>query len=95
MKFKNILFYLFIFVFICVQISAQNTNPEVTDVYHSYNSGDGIITITYYVKDAEQSSVTISMFVSSDGGTTWEYACTQVTGDVYTSPRKLDNNLMW
>ena len=32
MKLKNILFYLFISAFLCVQIPAQNTNPEVSKV---------------------------------------------------------------
>ena len=85
MKLRYILFHLIMIVFATVQLSAQNTNPEVTNVNHSYNSGDGTITITYDIKDAEQSSVTISMFVSSDGGTTWDYDCTQVSGDVGSS----------
>ena len=83
MKLKNILFYLFTVTFMCMEISAQNTNPEVTNVEHSYNSADGTITITYYLMDAEQDSVYITMVVSSDGGFTWNYSSLfPVLGDI-------------
>jgi len=74
MKLKNVLFYLFTVTFMCMEISAQNTNPEVTNVEHFYNSADGKITITYYLMDAEQDSVYLTMVVSSDGGFSWNYS---------------------
>jgi len=79
---KKSLFIVSLFVLICINNFA-NTNPVVTNVSHSYSGGT--ITVTYDVADSEQSSVTISMFVSDDGGSTWDYACTEVTGHVGSS----------
>jgi len=99
MKLKNILFYLFTVTFMCMEISAQNTNPEVTNVEHSYNSADGTITITYYLMDAEQDSVYITMVVSSDGGFTWDYPCCfPAPGDhqwVSTSSTATQKTIIW
>jgi len=98
MRLRNILFHLIMIAFAAAQLSAQNTNPEITNVNHSYNSGNGTITITYDIKDAEQSSATISMFVSSDGGTTWDYASTQLTGNVGTvsvSSTIMQKTIIW
>ena len=69
MKLKNILYYIAIIVFFTSQLWAQNTNPVVTNVTFSITGTT--VTVHYDVTDAEQSTVTISMEVSSDGGTTW------------------------
>jgi uncharacterized protein (TIGR02145 family) len=63
-------------------LTAQNTAPSVTNVEHSYNSTTGVITITYDVVDNEEGIVNIIMEVSDDGGQSFDYACTQVSGDV-------------
>ncbi len=82
MKSKNIIFFITFFAFATVQFFAQ-TNPVVSNVGHSYNSG--VITITYDVADAQQSNVTIKLYVSDDGGDTWDYHCTEVSGDIGTN----------
>ena len=46
------------------------------------NTYDGIVDIYYDVTDAVQNSFTISMEVSNDGGLTYNYSCTQVSGDI-------------
>jgi uncharacterized protein (TIGR02145 family) len=68
---KNILYYLAVIVLITTHVNAQNTNPVVTHVAFSITGTT--VTVTYDVADAESSKVTISMEVSSDGGTTWDY----------------------
>jgi uncharacterized protein (TIGR02145 family) len=83
MKLKNILFYLFIFGLMCVQIWAQNTNPIVSNVVFSISGTT--VTVTYDVSDAQENSFTVYMEVSSDGGTTWDYDYGSATGDIGTS----------
>ena len=80
MKLKNILFYLFISAFLCVQIPAQNTNPEVSKV--AFSIFGTTVTVTYDVSDAEQATVTIVMQVSNDGGSTWNYNFGLAGGDI-------------
>ncbi|MBZ0180136.1 MAG: hypothetical protein K8F36_12660 [Melioribacteraceae bacterium] len=71
------------FVFLSTIIMAQNTNPEVSNINFTYNPGDGTITITYDLFDAEQISATILMLVSKNGGETFNYSCSQLSGDIY------------
>jgi len=71
MKLKNILNYIALIVFMTTQLYAQNTNPVVDNV--AFSISGTTVTVTYVVKDAEQSTVTISMQVSSDNGVTWNY----------------------
>jgi len=80
MKLKNILFFLFIFVFMCGRIWAQNTNPVVSNVAFSITGTT--VTVTYDVSDAEQSEVTIIMRVSVSGGTTWDWNYGATGGDI-------------
>ena len=68
---KNILYYLAIIVLITTQVNAQNTNPIVSNV--TFSISDTIVTVHYHVTDAEQTTVTISMEVSSNSDTTWDY----------------------
>ncbi len=78
MKLKN-LFYTLLIIF-SPQLLAQNTNPVVSNIRHSY--GNGVVTISYDVADAEQTSVTISMKVSDNSGADYTYSCSNISGDV-------------
>lgn len=71
MKIKNILCYLAIIVFMSAQLYAQNTNPVVTNV--AFTISGTTVSVTYDVTDSEQSTVTISMEVSSDAGAKWDF----------------------
>jgi uncharacterized protein (TIGR02145 family) len=82
MKLKNILYYLSVIVLLTSQLWAQNTNPVVTNV--TFSISGTTVTVLYDVTDAEQSTVTISMQVSSDGGTTWNYSYGSAGGDIGT-----------
>lgn len=63
-----------------------NNVPVVSNVTFTNNiSITGKVDIFYDVTDAEQSSFTISMQASNDGGSTYNFECTQLTGDVGTS----------
>ena len=48
------------------------------------------VTVTYNVSDVEQSTVTISMEVSSDNGDTWNYSYGAATGNIGTSVNSID-----
>jgi uncharacterized protein (TIGR02145 family) len=57
--------------------------PVVSNVTFINNiSTTGYVDIYYDITDAEQNQVTISMEVSNDGGTTYNYSDTLVTGDI-------------
>ncbi len=80
MKLKYILLHLIMIVFAAAQLSAQNTNPVVSNV--AFSISGTTVTVTYDVSDAEQSSVTIMMEVSNDDGTTWDYNYGATSGDI-------------
>ena len=80
MKLKNILYYLAVIILLTPKLWATNTNPVVTNVTFS-NTGT-TVTVHYDVTDAEQSTVTISMEVSSDGGATWNDNFGIASGDI-------------
>src|ERR1035437_6043772 len=82
MKLKNILYYLAVIVLFTSQLWAQNTNPVVT--YVAFSISGTTVTVNYDVTDAEQSTVTISMEVSSDGGATWNYNYGTAAGNIGT-----------
>ena len=72
MKLKNILYYLAVIVLFTSQLWADgNSNPVVSGV--TFSISDTIVTVHYDVTDAEQTTVTISMEVSNNSGTTWDY----------------------
>src|SRR5674476_188689 len=81
MKLKNILYYLAVIVLLTPQLWA-NTNPVVTNVTFSITGTT--VTVHYDVTDLEQSTVTISMEVSSDGGATWNYNFGTTAGNIGT-----------
>ncbi|MEI7812178.1 MAG: FISUMP domain-containing protein [Ignavibacteria bacterium] len=63
--------------------TTTNTNPVVSNVVFSITGTT--VTVTYDVTDTEQSSVNISMEVSSDGGVPWDYDYNSpdaATGDI-------------
>ncbi|MCX6149567.1 MAG: hypothetical protein NTX22_03475 [Ignavibacteriales bacterium] len=79
---KNKLYYLAIIFLLTSQLWAANTNPVVTNV--AFTISGGTVTVTYNVADAEENTVTISMEVSSDNGTTWNYNYVTASGDIGT-----------
>jgi uncharacterized protein (TIGR02145 family) len=66
--------------------TSTGSNPVVSNVSFVNNiATTGLVDIYYDVADAEQSSVTILMEVSNDGGVTYSFPCVQVTGDIGSS----------
>jgi uncharacterized protein (TIGR02145 family) len=62
---------------------AQNNAPEVTNVTFSQRiDGTFIVDVYYDLNDADGDTMTVNMRVSEDAGTTWEFACQNITGDV-------------
>ena len=80
MKLRNLFYSLLIIVFSVIYLKAQNTNPVVSNV--AFSISGTTVTVTYNVSDAEQSTVTISMYVSSDGGGTWDYYYGSASGAI-------------
>lgn len=63
--------------------STTGSAPIVSNVTFVNNiATTGKVDIYYDVTDAEQSTVTISMEVSNDGGATYNFPCTQIIGDI-------------
>ena len=71
MKLRSIIFCLAIIVLMTTSIFATNTNPVVTNVI--FGISGTTVTVHYDVTDAEQSTLSISMEVSSNNGTSWDY----------------------
>ena len=82
MRLQNILLHITIIMFVTMQLIAQNTNPVVENVVFSIS--DTTVTVTYDLKDEEQTNITIRMYVSEDSGTTWNYNYGEATGDIGT-----------
>ncbi|MCF6269731.1 MAG: hypothetical protein L3J41_08480, partial [Melioribacteraceae bacterium] len=88
MKIKNILLHLTILAFVTTQllvlspeeVFAQNTNPVVENV--AFTIDGTTVNVTYDVADAEESTFTIYMEVSEDGGATWNFDYGATTGDI-------------
>jgi uncharacterized protein (TIGR02145 family) len=79
---SNILFCFAVIVLIATHLSAQNTNPVVSNVV--FNISGTTVTVTYDVYDSEQSTVTIIMKVSSNAGAAWDFNSYVASGDVGT-----------
>lgn len=79
---KKIMFLSVVMVtlLITTKVYTQNTNPVVTDV--SLSISGTTVTVNYKVADAEQSTVTIRMEVSSNGGTTWDFNYGAASGNI-------------
>ncbi len=69
-------------------------NPVVSNV--TFSITDGIVDVYYNVTDEEESTVTICLEVSDDGGSTYDFPCTQVTGDVGPNiPTGTNKHIVW
>lgn len=79
---KKIMFLSVVMVtmLITTKVYTQNTNPVVTDV--SFSISGTTVTVNYKVADAEQSTVTIQMEVSSNGGTSWDFNYGEASDDI-------------
>lgn len=64
-------------------ISAQNNSPEVTNVtFVQRTDGTHIVDIYYDVNDSDGDELTILAQASDDNGSSWNFSCENVTGDV-------------
>ena len=61
---------------------AQNNAPEVTNVTFSQRIDDSFLVDVYYdLNDSDGDTMFVTMQVSSDGGTTWNFRCDSISGD--------------
>jgi uncharacterized protein (TIGR02145 family) len=74
---------LLILFFPHVYTFSQNQNSIVQNVRFEQRKDSSFVVDVYYdVNDPESSTMTITMKVSVDDTTKWDFACTKVTGDV-------------
>lgn len=74
----------------------QNASPVVSNVTFINNmSTTGKVDIYYDVIDAEQDHVTISMEVSNDGGITYSFPCTQLSGAIGSVAIGTGKHIIW
>jgi len=62
--------------------SAQNSPPVVSNVSSAQRTGTTLVDITYDVDDSDGDTLTISVAVSDDGGSTFTVSASSFTGDV-------------
>jgi uncharacterized protein (TIGR02145 family) len=83
MKFKHILLLTVLLGITSYKLMAQNQSPQVTNVLFTQRTdGSFFVDVYYDVNDPEGSAMTVTMQVSSDKGTTWNFPCDSITGDV-------------
>ncbi len=74
---------LILLVFITISIPALADVPVVSNVVASQRlDGSGLVDVVYDVFDAENDTLYITLQASVDGGTTWNFPCRTVSGDV-------------
>lgn len=62
---------------------SQNHSPEVSNVnFTQRTDGTHIVDIYYDLYDSDGDELTISVQVSNDNGTSWNFSCENVSGDV-------------
>ena len=77
---KNILV---ITLFSSIIITAQNQVPEVSNVVFVQRTDNSFLVDIYYdVSDADGNSMTISMQVSNDAGSSFDFQVSSLTGDI-------------
>ena len=83
MKFVTKLFLFGLLVFTSFQAVGQNQIPVVQNVIFSQRTdGTFKVDVNYDVNNPEGTSMILSMRVSSDNGTTWDFSCPTLSGDV-------------
>jgi hypothetical protein len=86
----------FIFLFIPVVVSAQNTPPVVTNVIvfqQPYPSQ--LVDIWYDVNDNESDQLTIILHLSADGGSSWSVPTQTVYGDFGSGIYPGNHHIIW
>lgn len=63
---------------------SANTAPEVTNVIATQRVGTHLVDITYNLLDADGDAMTITVFLSTDGGASYSFQCTALTGNAGT-----------
>ena len=62
--------------------AAAGAPPVVSNVRAAQRSGTGYVDITYDLADPDSSSLTVTVAVSTNAGTTWFYPGASLTGQV-------------
>jgi len=79
--------YLIFLLFVISSYShnAQNSYPEISNLYASHDFSSNFVTVTFDLKDAENEDIFIHFLVSDDGGETYGISTEKAFGDVGTS----------
>ena len=83
MQLKNI----FLIAVLCIvhpfQLCAQNQSPTVSNVsFLQRTDGSLIVDVYYDLNDPEDDTILVTMKVSDDNGTSWNFSCDSISGDV-------------
>ena len=63
-------------------VAAANWPPTVYNVRAVQRAGTNLVDIEYDLGDPEGDTVTVSVYLSTDGGLTWPLHCVTISGDV-------------
>jgi uncharacterized protein (TIGR02145 family) len=80
---KKIKIFYLIIIPLKLLFSQINNAPEVTNVTFSQRTdGTFMVDVYYDVNDTDDDTMSVTMQVSDDAGTTWDFSCQQISGDV-------------
>jgi hypothetical protein len=63
-------------------VQAQGTELLVYQVQAAQLPGTALVDVWYQLQTVDGEPVTVSLFLSTDGGTSYSHLCATVTGDV-------------
>lgn len=87
---------LFAFVLAQVTVGYANSPPAITHVWAAQRPGTQLVDVLYSVVDPDGDSLTMSLFLSLDGGQSFTVPCLSVTGDVGAGIRPgADRTVSW
>lgn len=69
-------------VALAASLAQANTPPEVTNVVATQRPHTGLIDLTFDLTDTDGDDLHVTLWYSLDGGVSWDYECTTVSGDV-------------
>jgi uncharacterized protein (TIGR02145 family) len=82
---KTVIIFLLLSLNFSLLFAQENNAPEVTNVTFSQRTdGSFMVDVYYDVNDADGDTMSVTMQVSDDAGTTWNFSCENITGDVGT-----------
>ncbi|KAA3617097.1 MAG: hypothetical protein D8M58_04125 [Calditrichaeota bacterium] len=92
------LFQISIYLFsLSINLFAQNTAPEVTNVtFTQRTDGSFMVDVYFDLNDADGDEMTVTMQVSDDAGSTFNFIAEQISGDIGENiPSGTGKHIVW